>query len=209
MDRDVSGRFEVAQAVGREADDLLVGAGLLDIVRVCGPTRVGGSVALGLMVRREVDVYVQLPEARDTVAFLALGTALAQRFVVHKASYSNHFVRGLPGFDEGLFWGIRLEQGGNRWKLDLWGYGPERYRIAQAEFERLAADLERVDRGLILALKHAYLDGDGYRDGVTGAAIYAAVLAGVRDAGEFQAWLMKPTGPPRLTVACAHSGLEA
>lgn len=48
--------------------------------------------------------------------------------------------------------------------------------------------------GLILALKHAYLDGDGYRDGVTGAAIYAAVLAGVRDAGEFQTWLRKRTG---------------
>lgn len=177
-----------SSALESQASTLLNEAGLLNLIRRFGPARAGGSLALGLMVRREIDIDVQLTHDLDTASFFAIGAALAAGYPVVKASYSNHFIRGLPGFDAGLFWGVWLDHAGQRWKLDLWGYGPDRYAEKGRALAQLAAAVAPIDRDLVLRLKRASWDGERYRDGLSGYAIYCAVLAGVCDEAALRAW---------------------
>ncbi len=177
-----------ARQLQNEATALLQDRGLLRLVESFGEARVGGSVALGLMARREVDVYLRLDDERDTKLFFSVGAALTGAFSVVKASYSDHFIRGWPGFSSGLFWGIQLDDAGKRWKLDLWGEGPEAFVEHRHTFETMREALHAIDPVQVLKLKHIFREGDGYRDQVTGLAIYQAVLAGVESERDFWKW---------------------
>jgi hypothetical protein len=177
-----------ARDLHSEATDLLRTGGLLSAIEAFGDVRVGGSWALGLMTRPEIDLYLKLDNERDTARFFAVGAALVASYRVVRAAYSNHFTRGLPGFASGLFWGVSIDYADRRWKVDLWGEGPEPFAEHQAAFDVLAQALRNVAPENVLGLKEAYREGDGYRDGVTGLSIYRAALAGARDVDGFLAW---------------------
>lgn len=178
--------LEQAQSLYAEAQALLLQDGLLTVIQRFGPTFISGSAALNLMVRRDIDIYVRLPHDLDVATFFAIGAAITHQFQVFKASYSNHFIRNFPGFDHGLYWGIRLGCQGQRWKLDLWGHGAGHFDEHCAQLEQLQEALKTVDQVTVLRIKDAFRDGDGYRDGVTGYNIYTAVLtANVRTAEQF------------------------
>lgn len=185
QDEDLLGQATRLQA---EANELLQAGGLLRRVEAFGEVRVGGSAALGLMMRHEVDLYVKLDDEGDTARFFSVGADLVGAYAVVKASYSNHFTRGLPGFSAGLFWGIGLDYGGLRWKVDLWGEGPQRFAERREAFETLRKALGSLDPIVVLNLKHAFREGEGYRDQVTGLAIYEAALAGARTESDFWEW---------------------
>lgn len=170
------------------ADELLDAGGLFGLVGSFGEVRLGGSAALSLMARREIDLYLRLENERDTTRFFSVGLAINAAYSVVKASYSNHFTRGLPEFSSGLFWGIQLDYADRRWKIDVWGEGPIAFAEHRQTFEALRDLLGSVDPVVVLNLKHAFREGDGYRDQVTGLAIYEAVLAGVRSEADFWAW---------------------
>jgi hypothetical protein len=109
-----------------EAEILLVHDGILALLQSFGPTAVIGSFALDLMTWRDLDVYVQLPHDHDTATFFALGATLTHTYTTLKASYSNHFLRTVPGFAYGLFWGIQIQHRNAILKLDIWGMGRTR-----------------------------------------------------------------------------------
>lgn len=172
-----------------EANVLLLEYGLLDIIQKIGPAIVGGSLALNLMGRRDIDIYVQLSNGQEISHFFALGGTIATKFEVLKASYSNHFIRHFPGFDHGLFWGIQLNHNNRRWKLDLWGYGPQHFENHCLQFRKLQESLAAVEPLTILRLKDAFREDETYRDGITGFEIYTAVIEGnVKTAKEFNKW---------------------
>ncbi len=181
--------LEQAQRLSDEAYALLDQGGLLDIIQQAGHTFISGSLALNLMVRRDVDVYVQLTNDLDIAAFFALGAAITGQFQVLKASYSNHFIRNLPEFDHGLYWGIQLIYQNQPWKLDLWGYGPQHFRDHCRQLEELQQRLAPVERIEILRLKTALREGDHYRDSASGYDIYTAILtAAVKTPEQFENW---------------------
>ena len=181
--------LEQAQKLHAEAQVLLFQDGLLATIQRFGPTFISGSVALNLMVRRDIDIYVRLSNDLDITTFFAIGAAITQQLQVLKASYSNHFIRNFPGFDHGLFWGIQLNHQGQKWKLDLWGHGPHHFDEHCAQFEQLRETLKTLDQVTILRIKDALRDGDGYRYGVSGNDIYTAVLtANVRTTEQFCDW---------------------
>lgn len=177
-----------ARNLRTEADELLTAGGLLGLVESFGEVRLGGSAALDLMSRREIDLYLRLDDERDTARFFSVGAAIQAAYSVVKASYSNHFIRGLPGFSSGLFWGIQLDYADRRWKIDLWGEGPTAFAEHRRTFEDLREALGSVDPEVVLNLKRSFREGDGYRAGVTGLAIYQAALAGVRSEADFWEW---------------------
>ena len=181
--------LEQHQKLSDELQNLLIQEGLLAVIQSFGLAAVGGSSALGLLVRRDVDVSVRLKDDMDTATFFAIGAAITKQFLVQKASYSNHFIRNWPGFDHGLYWGIQLKHQGVVWKLDLWGYGPAQFDAHRRRHVLLSQALGKIDRTAILRLKDDLHDGEGYRYGATGPDIYTAMTAGgVRDLDQFEQW---------------------
>ena len=181
--------LEQHQKLSDELQNLLIQEGLLAVIQSFGLAAVGGSAALGLLVRRDVDVSVRLKDDMDTATFFAIGAAITKQFLVQKASYSNHFIRNWPGFDHGLYWGIQLKHRGVVWKLDLWGYGPAQFDAHRRRHVLLSQALAKLDRAVILRLKDDLHDGEGSRYGATGPDIYTALTSGgVRDVDQFEQW---------------------
>jgi hypothetical protein len=180
--------LEQHDKLAAELQTLLIQDGLLSVIQAFGVVFVGGSAALGFLVRRDVDVNVRLADDMDTANFFAIGAALTQQFLVQKASYSNHFIRNWPRFDHGLYWGLQLKHSGTVWKLDLWGYGPQRFDAHRRQYLALGQSLAGIERLAILRLKDDLRDGDGYRYGATAQDISTALAAGVRSAEEFDRW---------------------
>ena len=180
--------FEQHEKLASELQNLLIRDGLLAIIQAFGVVFVGGSAALGFLVRRDVDLNVRLPDDMDTGTFFAIGAAITRQFLVQKASYSNHFIRNWPRFDHGLYWGVQLKHSGTVWKLDLWGYGPPRFDAHRRQHLALVQSLTGIDRAAILRLKDDLRDGDGYRFDATAHDIYAALAAGVRTVDDFDRW---------------------
>ena len=166
----------------------LLESGLLATLEASAPAFVHGSYKLDLLLRRDLDINLCLAADDDTASFFQVGAALTAQYPVHKASYSNHFTRGFPGFDYGLYWGIELSFEAYRWKLDVWGLGPDRFAEHQRRFEMLEDALAHRDRLSILKLKRQLQAGEKYRAGITSVDIYHAVTAGVTNIAEFEKW---------------------
>lgn len=178
-----------AQRLHIEAEHLLYQGGLLATIQRFGPAVVVGSVALRLMVRRDIDIYVQLADDLDIATFFAIGAAITQEFPVFKASYSNHFIRNFSGFTHGLYWGIQLGYQEQGWKLDLWGHGVHHFAEHVATSQQLQSALAAFDPLIVLRIKESLRAGDGYCDDITGHDIYTAVLnENVRTPDQFSDW---------------------
>ena len=177
----------------QEASDLLNKEGLLPILRSFGATRVIGSYALDMMTWPDIDISMKLPNDQNVDLFFEIAKKIATKFQITKMSYSNHFIRNFPGFDHGLYWGIRLCYAEREWKIDLWGYSDADYQTHIAEFDALHRQLQRADRTAILRIKHVICQHPDYRGNVyNSVAIYRAVLEDeVESVDEFKAWLEK------------------
>ena len=177
----------------QEASDLLNKEGLLPILRSFGATRVIGSYALDMMTWPDIDISMKLPNDQNVDLFFEIAKKIATKFQITKMSYSNHFIRNFPGFDHGLYWGIRLRYAEREWKIDLWGYSDADYQTHIAEFDALHRQLQRADRTAILRIKHVICQHPDYRGNVYNSmAIYRAVLEDeVESVDEFKAWLEK------------------
>jgi hypothetical protein len=66
---------------------------------------------------------------------------------------------------------------GGDWKIDLWGWPPERYRTKLAEHRELGEALERIDRSMLLRLKMLANRHPSFRDALTTHMLYRAALA--------------------------------
>jgi len=179
--------FKQAERLHTQAEAVLFQGHLLETIQQFGSTVICGSYALNLMVRCDLDVYVRLTDDFDVPTFFRIGEALTHQFQVLKASYSNHFIRDYPGVPQGLFWGIQLAFCGQKWKLDLWGFGPARFDGHSTEFEQLQKSLFSIDRTVVLRIKDILRYEDGYQDNITAMDIYSAILTGdVRTVEQFK-----------------------
>lgn len=171
---------ERARSLRAEALALLddgVAAAIRDTV---GPFEIAGSVALDLMVWRDIDLYARL-DADDAPHLLAALPALAEVLSrlgqpVARAAYRDEHLERDPAFPEtpGLYLGLTTAGG---WKLDLWGWDEPRHATQRQRHAELAAALERADRDLVLRVKDAVHGRQDYRS----TDVYEFVLA---DAGD-------------------------
>ena len=178
-----------------ETSNLLNHEGLLPMLKSFGTTRVIGSYTLDTMTWRDIDISMKLPDEQDIALFFEIGRKFATKFQITKMSYSNHFIRNFPGFDHGLYWGIRLHYAEQEWKIDLWGYGEKDYHKHMADFDRLHKEIQHADRTTILRIKHAVSQRPDYRGDVYNSmAVYRAVLMGkVTSLEEFNRWIERDT----------------
>lgn len=171
----------------READLILYRQGLASMTQRVGEIFVGGSYFFDLMVWRDLDIYIRAPEV-TLDDFFDLGARITKHFDAWKAFFTNNRDADSPG----LYWGIRL--GDHRkaaWKLDIWAIDDaafdQRIQHAQAFVDRLTPKT----RAAILEIKQHYCNDPRYRDTITSASIYQAVLDhGVTTPAQFQAHLV-------------------
>lgn len=165
-----------ANELKRAADKLLRETGIIDILARLGAVHPVGSYRLDAMYRPDIDLIVIADELRADAAVTATKQLLDQCHFqtvgfADWASYAN------PEGATGYYWELRALRGDVWWKLDIWYTTPRADRsIEPAEhFARLLQD-NPAARDVILRIKAHFFDGTKYRDGVTGFAIYDAVL---------------------------------
>ncbi|MDQ0136172.1 hypothetical protein J2T08_004108 [Neorhizobium galegae] len=180
--------------------DAIVGALHLDaLLRTAGnPVRVGSS-ALGVMVRRDIDITVICekldPATRRTVAEIAGELMLDSRVGALRYRNDSGFWNTEPqNYPDGLYLGLtyRTEKGED-WNFDIWFIDePDR----QPDLGHLKTLLPRLTDGAretILIIK-AELVANTPEGGkpASSASVYEAVLDGeVRTTAEFERWMTR------------------
>ncbi|MFI9366206.1 hypothetical protein ACIG5E_34910 [Kitasatospora sp. NPDC053057] len=175
-----------ADAVHADLDlDALLGA-------LGKPVRVGSS-ALGLMVRRDLDVTVTCPRL-DTAAHqrvAALGARLALHERVRQVRWRNDtgaWNEDPAAYPDGLYLGLSYRSpDGLDWTLDVWFVDDPARQPDLAHLRDLPPRLTPQARTAILRIKHAWAENPDYGRTVRSWDIYRAVLDdGVRTPQEFE-----------------------
>ncbi|MEV0696859.1 hypothetical protein AB0I53_02920 [Saccharopolyspora sp. NPDC050389] len=184
--------LERQESISSEAHQVAAELDLMAILGAVGePVRVGSS-ALGVMVRRDLDVTVVCREL-DRAAHLAvarIGADLAVLERVREVRFRDD--TGMwntdPRYPDGLYLGVSYRAlDGADWTLDIWFVDrPDR----QPDLEHLRTLAPRLDddhRALVLAIKEELASRPA--DGVASYEVYRAVLDhGVTTAAEFDSW---------------------
>lgn len=155
----------------------LLNGGVGDALRhTVGEVEIAGSVALDLMVWRDIDLYTRL-ERSDAPRLLAAIPQVAAELAhagqpVSRISYRDEHLDPDPAFPAtpGLYLGL-ITAGG--WKIDLWGWDSERYSQQRLRHHELATAIARADRDLVLRLKDELWRRPDYRS----VDVYDFVLA--------------------------------
>lgn len=193
---DVVRRGRALQAEAAQLYDVLA----LDRLAPWGtPIRVG-SAALGLMVRRDLDVTVVCP-ALDTATATAdgvarLGAALYRHPAVSVVNLRDDTGQWNtdPAYPDGLYLGVRCRPAsGHDWTLDIWFIdGPNRQPDLQ-HLRTIPPRLTDETRRTILTIKQACLDTPPPGPPVSGHEVYTSVLDhGARSPEQFHA--LRATG---------------
>ncbi len=177
----------------RQAGASLLASGPGELLRAYGEVTLSGSYYLDLMAWPDLDLYLPLDPSEEYLArFLQLGPRLASVCQVISLSFKNYIRYPGPLFQDGLYWGVRLEQDtGLRWKLDIWAFPPAVIAAQQAELDRLKRKLTPQARARILEIKQALLTPEGRTPPLSGYPIYCAVLdRGLVSLEEVKAYLL-------------------
>ena len=166
-----------------EAETLIEELGLLQILRRHGRAEIVGSVALGLIVKLDIDLHL-LVEADDLLCVCddIYHRLLAHRRVQH-IRISDYRDRG------GLKVGIdALPAPSGRWSIDMWVTNrPEATGFALVD--TLRDKLTPDTREAILSIKRHYHESGHLRDGLSTTIYKAVVEHGVSTPQEFDRFL--------------------
>ena len=186
------------QLVARQAALQTEAAGVLadlDLFAVLGRTGrpvLTGSVALGLMVWRDIDVTTLCRKLEVATALEPL-RALASHRRVRQVQFRNDTGAWNvdPAYPDGLYLGLDYRTaGGDDWKLDLWFILEGTTQFDLEHVVALPPRLTPETRLAILRIKDVWHRRPTYRAEVRSYDIYAAVLDhGVRTPEAFAAYL--------------------
>lgn len=188
--------FKRQAALQAEADAVADDLRLAELVELGDPIRVGSS-ALGLMVKRDVDVTV-VCKSLDEQTIEAVGRVGQQLFghprvrVVTMRDDTGHWNVD-PAYPDGLYLGVKYRTlAGADWTLDIWFVAEPDRQPDLAHIRSLPPRLDDETRSAILAIKEAWADNPAYGSAVSSYDIYSSVLDhGVRSPEQFLEWRSK------------------
>lgn len=167
----------------REAEAIIADLALLEVTRRHGRAEVVGSVALDLIVKRDIDVHL-LTDTPDPLAVTdRLYHDLLDHPRVREVRITDYRAEG------GIKIGIDAYPGpSGAWSIDIWV--TDRVETTAFEYTReLLGRLTREHRAAILAIKRAYHARGELRDGISRRVYDAVVDKGIRDEDEFRRYL--------------------
>ncbi|MFH8614840.1 hypothetical protein ACH4E8_07150 [Streptomyces sp. NPDC017979] len=183
-----------AEDVYRELrlDELLAGVGTPTVV---------GSAALGLMVRRDLDLDVTCERLDDAAvaAVAAVGARLATHPQVRLVTFRNDcgaWNREPDAYPNGLYLGVECVSSGATWNLDVWFLDEPERQPSTAHLTTLRPRLTDRTRAAIIDIKRAWADRPEYGTTIKSLDVYRAVLDdGVRDPAQFETWVGQAKKP--------------
>jgi hypothetical protein len=180
-----------------EAEAVSADLELDGLLAAVGNPRLVGSVALGLMVRPDLDITVVCPELDYATAELVaqIGARLAMHPRVWQVVLRNDTGawNADPAYPDGLYLGLRYRPvPGRDWNLDIWFVDDPDRQPDLAAAEAIPGLLTPDTRIAILEIKQALADDPPVRR-VPSYYVYTAVLDdGVQTAEQFSEWLARP-----------------
>ncbi|MCS7482368.1 hypothetical protein ACFFQW_20175 [Umezawaea endophytica] len=179
-------------ALQAESDAVVDALGLNQSLAVVGePVRVGSS-ALGLLVKRDIDITVVCQELGKSVheAVANLGAELARHHRVERVLFRNDTGSWNTDatYPDGFYLGATYRSAaGDDWNLDIWFVDEPERQPDLDHVRSMPARLTPEIRAAILEIKKAYLGRPEHGKSVNGYEIYRAVLDdGVRTPEAFE-----------------------
>jgi len=179
-----------------EADEVVRTLGLNELLGEIGrPIRVGSS-AMGLMVRRDIDITVICDQLNHKAleGFTALGARMMQRtdcvVAVRFRNDTKDWSAEPEKYPDGLYlWlSVRMPDS-TEWTIDIWLVDQPERQPDLAHLETLLPRLTDADRATILQIKQVLANGDQSASATPSALVYDAVMDhGVRTFDEFEKW---------------------
>ena len=171
----------------RQAYEVVKALDLLPFLSKYGRPRIVGSVALGLMTWRDIDIDLEITgEIRDQDFWKTAKYLLAQdkvtlvilvdnRKMIEKNRPPSMYIGGKVQADDGAIW-----------KLDI-RFISEQHAIAQKYIDSISSKLTDGRRRAILSIKHVVAQDPRYRTEISSVDIYEAVLdKGITDLEGFK-----------------------
>ncbi|NTG75551.1 hypothetical protein G6M02_19670 [Agrobacterium rhizogenes] len=188
--------LDAQSRIQSEADEVVQMLELNELLNEVGyPTRVGSS-ALGLMVRRDIDITVTCSLLDDATlsAFGGLGARLMQRRdCVSSVRFRNDtrdWNTEPQKYPDGLYlWLSVRTSDGNVWTVDIWLVDKPEMQQDLIHLKTLLPRLSDADRVVILGIKHFLVNGDRDMAKIPSALVYEAVMDhSVKTPEEFKRW---------------------
>ena len=183
--------LERQDALQAEAMAILTDLDLFALLRRVGTPVHTVSSALGLMVRRDIDVTTVCPFLDVTAAF-ELGESLAMHPRVRRLTFRNDTGHWRTGdeYPDGLYWLVEyVTEAGAFWSLDLWFIAEGTTQHDLEHMKTLPGRLDAENRAAIVRIKTAMSERPE-AERVSGYAVYEAVLDhGIRTPEEFVEYL--------------------
>jgi len=172
--------FAEAERLRSEAYEITKRLGLLEMMGRHGRAEMVGSVALNLVVKRDIDLHLLTPEANLLAVIDALYHELIEREDVSEVRISDYRAEG------GIKLGIDAYNGpSGDWSIDLWVTNrPEATAFAETAYLRQRLTTEH--RRAILVLKRHYHALGQLRHGLSTRIYHAVLESGVRTVEEFE-----------------------
>lgn len=182
--------IQTDELLRKEADDLLHGRGLLQLLEGYGTPHVVGSYSLELMAWRDLDLYLENDRTTET-EFFELGGRLASLLRPTNMRFRDTRVTPVEGLPPGMYWGVYMDRGiEDAWKIDIWALDSEQSKRLIDFQDDLAKRVTAAARLTILRIKSQVWRDPEYRHSFTALEIYRAVLDhGIENVDGFREYL--------------------
>ena len=151
-----------------------------------------GSVALGVVVRPDIDMEIVTDEPRVEDGFAVVAECDRLPGVL-RGRYRNELVNGDPTLPAGLYWKLDYQaDDGHVWTIDMWLLDRDAPRRGLDATTRLGPLLTDDRRALVLAIKEAAVANDRRVSGL--AVCQAVVYDDVGSLQEFDRWRLRREG---------------
>lgn len=188
--------FQSQKYLQAEADNVVRELQLEELLGSIGhPIRVG-STAMGLMVRRDIDITVVCSklDAHTLEAFSAVAARLIQKPTIVSAVRFRNDCGGWNAepekYPDGLYLGLTVRaQNGANWTLDIWLVDQPERQPDVAHLKTLLPRITDEHRRVILQIKQVLADRPKSIDSVPSVLVYEAVVDhSIQTVEQFDDW---------------------
>jgi hypothetical protein len=181
---------ENQKALQKEAHEILHELKLIDLLKKFGSPQITGSVRLGLMTCKDIDIFVKTkPDYDNFLEFVSIIFKYKKVYSLQIQDYRKSVHKNRP---QGIYCGIRYLKGKNEdsiWKIDVWFMEKS---DAEKTIKIVNEKLTDTKRNIILKIKNEMRKQKIWGKKISGVEVYNAVLnENIKNLKDFENYLKK------------------